>query len=103
MKGDIVSNDFPLFVEAKNTEKTQFAEWYHKAETQCGGKPPVIVWTRNKEQVFAFLSFSDLLILMRGSTPVKEKFTKPQKTKRLSLEETRDLPFSKLNQIKNNR
>ena len=97
LKGDVMT-DFPFFIEAKNVEKTQFAEWYHKAETESGAKPPIIVWTRNREDVFCFLRFSDFLMALTGKkiSPIR----KPEKTKRMSIEESSHLRFSKKSQVK---
>lgn len=96
-KGDITTN-FPFFVEVKNVEKTQFAEWYHKAEQQAGALPPIIVWTRNHEDIFCFLRFSDFLMRLSGKTSMPIR--KPEKTKKLSLDDTSKLKFSKKNQVR---
>jgi Holliday junction resolvase len=77
MKGDITSRDFPFFIEAKNTEKTKFLEWYKKAEDQSGAMPPIIVWTSNNENIYCFLLFTDMLSLMTGGAMIKEKIKKP--------------------------
>lgn len=98
MKGDVIAKDWPFFIECKNTQKTQFAEWYHKAETECGAKPPIIIWTRNRDDIFCFLRFSDLLMHMTGK-PI-QPIRKPEKPKHLGLEETASLKFSKKHQIR---
>ena len=100
LKGDILSKDFPFFIEAKNTEKTDFIGWYHKAEQESGPKQPLIVWTRNREKVYCFLLFTDLLALLEGEIIMKQKIKKPEKTKKLSLDETANLKFSKKHQIR---
>src|SRR3990167_3264816 len=66
-KGDITAPDFSLFIEAKNVEGIgkQFLDWYKKAKDQAGSKIPTIVWTKNHEQIYAFLLFTDLLGILK--------------------------------------
>ena len=96
LKGDIRTN-LPFFIEVKNTEKTQFAEWYHKAEQQSSAYPPMIVWTRNQEDMFCFLRFSDFLMALNGKS--SQIIKKPEKPQKMGLEETSKLRFSKLSQV----
>lgn len=99
LKGDIRTS-LPFFVEVKNTEKTQFAEWYHKAETESHGKPPLIIWTRNNEDTFCFLRLDDFLSVITNKPIMSIK--KPEKPKKAGLEETRELAFSKYKQTHKN-
>ena len=89
MKGDIMSKNFPFFVEVKNTQKTDFISWYKKAEQQSRALPPMVVWTRNREDAYCFLLFSDFLAMLVGKhiSPIR----KPAKVKKLSLDETVNL------------
>lgn len=96
-KGDITSKDFPFFIECKNCENTKFLEWYKKANDQTVGKPPVIFWTRNNEESYAFLSMDDFIMLTKGSYIAPQAHEKPKKGKK--VEEPSNLPFSKNNQL----
>lgn len=98
-KGDITSKDFPFFIECKNQENTKFLEWYKKAADQCEGKPPVVFWTKNHEEAYAFLSMDDFIQLTRGNNVVSQAHQKPKKG--MKQEETSNLPFSKANQLIN--
>lgn len=91
-KGDITT-EFGWFLEVKNTEKTQFAEWFHKAEDQGGAKPPMIVWTRNREDIYCFCRMSDFLMALKGQPVQPLKI--PPKAKKLTLQESSGLAFSK--------
>ena len=93
-KGDITSKDLPLFLECKNCETSHFLEWFHKAEEQCQSKAPVIVYTKNHEQIYAFLLFSDLMQFI-----VKHNQELSSKAK---TEESQDLEFSKKKQLNKN-
>lgn len=97
-KGDITSKDFPFFIECKNQENTKFLEWYKKAEDQSQGKPPVVFWTKNYEEAYAFLSLNDFIQLTRGNYVAPKAFEKPKKG--MKVEKTSNLPFSKENQLK---
>lgn len=100
LKGDLLSKDFPYFSELKNTEKTDFIGWYKKANDQSGSKPPIIIWTKNREEPYCFLLFSDFMNLLTGGITIKQKIKKPEKTKKLSLDETSNLKFSKKHQVR---
>lgn len=95
LKGDLRSN-FPFFLEIKNTQTTTFVPWYHKAETQSGARPPIIVWV-HKGDAYAFVKFSDFLMALQGKLP--QLLRKPGKHPKLGLEETAQLKFSKLAQV----
>ena len=99
-KGDIESN-FPFFIEVKNTEKTKFSEWYHKAKQQSGIQPPIIMWTRNNEDMFCFIKLTDFLLAIQGKTA--QPLPKPSKSKKIGLEESSGLMFSKAAQTHRNR
>lgn len=96
LKGDIRTS-FPFFVEVKNTETTKFLEWYKKASDQTEVKPPIIAWTKNGEDIYCFLLLSDFLMALtnKSISPIR----KPQKPKKVGIEETKQLKFSKFNQI----
>jgi len=76
-KGDITT-DFPWFIEVKNTAKTTFPQWYEKAQDQCLGKPPMIVW-QHKGELYAFLLFSDFLLFGKNTIVFHQQFQKPHK------------------------
>ena len=98
-KGDITTQkDFPLFIEVKCQETWKPLEWYRKTGQEAGEKIPVVLMTKNREDIYAFLLFSNLMnIITNRKTYIIKK---PQKPKRLSLEETSQLKFSKAKQIK---
>lgn len=94
--GDITS-DFPLFIEVKNTEKTTFLPWYKKAADEGAPRRPIIIWTKNGEDYYAFLKFTDLLDRLQDRPPAP-RIPKAQKPKDIALAETAGLKFSKLAQ-----
>lgn len=94
-KGDITTNA-PLFIECKNTEKTHFLEWYKKAEDQSGSHPPVIVWTCNRNDIYAFLKFSDFMDLITHAI----KPPKVKKEKKTMIDDTESFLFSKSKQAR---
>jgi len=98
-KGDITAPDFPFFIEVKNTEKTQFAPWYKKAEDQTIGKPPLIAWV-HKGNIYSFLLMSDLLTFMKTGQLKTYEIKKEQKKTKLSLDDTSNLKFSKKQQVR---
>jgi hypothetical protein len=107
LSGDITSKSWPFFTEVKCTEKPNFLKYYKKAESESGAKPPIIIWTKNREQIYCFLLLSDLINIMLKGFIMKEKYKKPEKPKRLSLEETSGLKWSKAKmlgkKLKNNK
>jgi hypothetical protein len=96
LKGD-VSSTFPFFIECKNVEKSKFMEWYAKAKLESGPKPPMIIWTRNGEDVYCFTNFTDLLKIITESAI--EPIQKIKKYKKQGIEETAQLQFSKKKQL----
>lgn len=95
---DVTSPSFPLFIEVKNREAWQILEWYKTAEQKSEGKPVVIVATKNNEDLYCFMKLSDLLEIMKGK-PIQQVRT-VAKPKRLSLDETSRLTFSKKDQVR---
>ena len=100
LKGDILSKRFPYFIEAKNTEKTEFYKWHEKASKQSGAKPPIIIWRKSRGDIYCFLLFSDFMNLLTQGITMKEQFKKKQEKTRLSLEDTSKLKFSKKHQTR---
>jgi hypothetical protein len=102
LKSDINSPNLPLFLECKNVEGVgkQFLDWFKKTTDNCGSKTPVVVWTKNKEQIYAFLLFTDLLGFVKRAeltgSLINPKLPKPVKLKKNDLSE--GLRFSKSNQ-----
>ncbi|SRR5258708_36305936 len=96
LKGDISSN-FPFFIEVKNVENSKFLKWYKKAELESGAKKPIIIWSKNNEEIYCFVKFSDLLDTLSGK--LIQPISKAKKPKKQSIEETASLPFSKYNQL----
>lgn len=96
LKGDLSSN-FPFFIECKNVQNSTFVPWYKKAKLESGAKPPIIIWTKNHEDIYCFVKFTDLIDAMNKKTT--QPIPKSNKTKKLSVDETKSLPFSKFNQV----
>ncbi|MBU6501154.1 MAG: hypothetical protein KGJ89_05300 [Patescibacteria group bacterium] len=81
--GDITSRSFPFFIECKNTEKTQFMEWYKKAQDESTPRRPVIIWTRNGETAYVFLQLTDFLDQITAkppAQPIPKKVLQKKKT-----------------------
>jgi hypothetical protein len=97
LEADIPSKSFPFFIECKDDKSSQFWRWWQKANSESGSKPPIIVW--KKENAYCFFLFSDLLKLMTKGFIMKEKIKKPEKSKKLSLEETSGLQFAKIKML----
>lgn len=102
LQGDILSKKFPYFVECKHTEKTEFYKWYEKANQQCKGKPPIIVWRKNRGDIYCFLLFSDFMDLLTNEEIIRKEFKKKKENHKLSINETSNLKFSKLKQLRKN-
>lgn len=103
LKGDILTN-LPISFEVKNQETWKPLEYYQQAEADAGSKVPVVIMSRNREQIYAFLLGSDFLNIlqyaMRAGWGGRQPLSIPTKAKKLSLEETDWQPFSKAKQIK---
>ena len=103
MKADILTT-LPIHFEIKNQENWSPLEYWKQANETCGARTPVIVMSRNREQIYTFLLGSDFLNILKfallGGYMGKPKIEKPQKKKRLSIEEGSKLRFSKLNQVR---
>jgi hypothetical protein len=102
MKADILTR-LPIHFELKNQENWSPLEYYKQASGVCGEKMPIIVMSRNREQIYAFLLGSDLLNLIyyaqMGGWSNIQVFKKPQKAKRTSIEDTANFAFSKANML----
>lgn len=97
-KGDITTT-FPFFIECKNTEKTKMLEWFKKADDQSGTLPPVIVWTCNNNDIYAFLRFTDFIdAVVNKPQALKSRLNKPKKQKREEVDD--NLAFSKTKQAR---
>lgn len=94
LTADVTSKSFPCFIECKNQETTKFTKWYHKAENECGAKPPMIIWTKNKENIYSFMLLSDFLTIITNK-PL-QSIKKPTKPKQQSLEDTASFKFAKI-------
>ena len=95
---DITSPMFPFAIEVKNRESWAILDWYKDAESKETPKPTLLVATKNNEDYYCFLRLSDLLMIMQQK--IKQPIAKPDKTKKLSLEETSGLQFSKKQQTR---
>src|SRR3990167_2656682 len=98
LRGDLRGKSWPFFTEIKKTEKTKFYKWYTKASDECGSKIPIIIWGKNRSEPFIFLTLSDFMHIITNKSLIKEKYNKPQKPQKSSLQETKDFMFSKFKQ-----
>ena len=101
MKADIFTS-LPIHFEVKNQEAWSPLAYWEQANEVCGARTPVVVMSRNREQIYTFLLGSDFLNILKfammGGYMGKPKIEKPQKPKKLSLEETNWQKFSKAKQ-----
>jgi len=100
LEPDVLSKPFPFFISCKDVEKANMVAYWHEADRESGAKPPIVAYTKNRENIYCFLLFSDLLNLMTKGFIMKEKIKKPEKSKRVSLEGSSRLKFSKLHQVR---
>ena len=102
MKADIFTS-LPIHFEVKNQENWSPLEYWKQANETCGVRTPVVVMSRNREQIYTFLLGSDFLTILKfaliGGYMGKEKIQKPVKQKKLSLEETSGLQFAKVKML----
>jgi len=103
LEADVISKTFPFFIECKADKSAKFWKWYKKSELESGAKAPLVVWKKDRDDIYCFLLFSDLMRLITEKTIMKEKIKKPQKPQKLSLDETSGLTFSKKQQIRRKR
>jgi hypothetical protein len=98
MKADIFTS-LPIHFEVKNQENWSPLEYWKQANEMCGSRIPVVVMSRNREQIYCFLLGSDFLRILQnamiGGLMGKPKIEKPSKPKKLSPEDTAWQPFSK--------
>jgi hypothetical protein len=98
LKGDILSDSFPFFIECKDDKKASFLKWWKKAQSESSVKPAIVVWTINREDIYTFIRFTDLLDIMKKGIVTKDK--KVYTHKRASLDETAGFAFSKKQQVR---
>lgn len=98
MKGDIASHTWPYFTEIKNCETWMPLAWYRKAESESENKPPIVVMTKNGDDYYCFMRFSDFLMALKNA-PI-ETIKIPPKAKKLTLQESSGLMFSKEAQVR---
>lgn len=100
-EGDIFTS-LPYHFEAKNHEKWKPLEYYQQATSDCPqGKLPIVVMSRNREDMFAFLRFTDLVQIMQLAQEhgtLQRGFSKAKQTQKRKADEV-DLLFSKQKQI----
>ena len=102
MKADILTS-LPVHFELKNQENWQPLAYWKQANETCGARTPVVIMSRNREQMYTFLLTTDFLTLLKhaiaGGYMGKPKIEKQSKTKKLSLEETSHLQFAKIKML----
>jgi len=91
MKADIFTS-LPIHFEVKNQESWSPLEYWKQANGVCGARTPVVVMSRNREQIYVFLLGSDFLRILQssmiGGYMGKPKLPKPEKPKKLGKEDT---------------
>lgn len=100
MKADILTN-LPFHFELKNQETWKPLEYFKQASETCGAKIPVVVMSRNREQLYTFMLATDFLKIIKyaiiGGYMGEPKIKVPKKPRKADL--SKGLPFSKANQI----
>ena len=101
-KADIITT-LPLHFELKNEERWSPLEYFRQACSVCEEKTPVVVMSRNREQLYVFMLGTDWLRILQAA--IKGGYTgrialpKTDKKKKFSLEEGANLEFSKMKQV----
>lgn len=104
-EGDIFTS-LPLHFEAKNRETWQPLVYYAQATKDCPtGKTAVVVLSKNREDMYAFLSLRDLLNIvkiaqMTGLFTQQFGYSKTKQTQKKKIDYVdNDLPLSKAKQV----
>jgi hypothetical protein len=92
MKADIIT-DLPIHFECKNQENWSPLEYWKQANETCGARVPVVVMSRNRENIYVFLLASDFLTIIKsalvggytGSQPISIS-PRPKKTSQDDVE-----------------
>lgn len=66
MKADIITT-LPIHFEIKNQETWKPLEYWKQANEVCGERTPVVVMSRNHEEMFVFMLASDFLLLLKSA------------------------------------
>lgn len=76
-----IAHDFMW--EMKNREAWAILDWYKKAKTDCGNSKqiPVVVATKNHEDSYAFLAFSDFLNILAELDAYRKASPQPKRDK----------------------
>lgn len=70
---DVVSRDFPFFIEAKFVEKLNLTDACVQAEGDCGGKPWAVFHKRNHGPLLVTLKADEFMRLVRESLTAHEQ------------------------------
>lgn len=108
-EGDIATT-LPIAPECKHRETIALYEWWEQTVRQNTNpdKTPVLFLKKNNAQALACMRVEDFVellkyALMAGYSPNAVSLKKPTKKVKLTIEETKDLPFSKFKQIERSR
>ena len=93
-RSDITSPSFPCHVEVKNQEHWDILKWYKETESKTEGKIPIVVATKNREELYVFLRFSEFLQLIKHTNILRQQFPKPIKERKSQIDYSQ-LKFSK--------
>lgn len=58
---------FPFSVECKNQETLNIWKALEQAKSNCGAHTPLLVFSRNRSEVYCAMKFDDLLKMFEGS------------------------------------
>jgi hypothetical protein len=64
MLSPLARSHFPFSTEVKNQERLNIWEAIKQAQSNSGNHIPLVVFTRNREDMYATLKFDDLLRLL---------------------------------------
>ena len=62
----VARDKFPFSVECKNTEKLAIWSALEQAEENSGDYAPLVIFKRNRSEVYCAIKFDDLLKILQG-------------------------------------
>jgi hypothetical protein len=77
IKGDLYGN-VPAHIEVKRTERLELWRALKQAEDECGSKPPVLVFRRNRSPWYAAVPLDYLLSIMAASRALSGAYSASQ-------------------------
>ena len=112
-KEDVTAFRIPLHSECKNQEKWTVHEWWRQTISGCPeGRVPILVIRRNFEEAKVMLRAADFIEILKRAKkggfvmnprPDLDKARTTKKRVKLSVSETKNLPFSKFKQLQHHK